>query len=344
VARREPPNRLKRLRVVAGVGVSLALFAYLLRSVDLPELGRQLALTQWWWMVPAVAVGPLGLWARAIRWRYLFPRNSEPPGLVAANMIGYMVNNILPLRAGELVRVYVAARRHSERPHASFGSSLWLTGATVVVERVLDSLTLVLFLAVLVYFIPVPRAFEYAAAVILAVDAVAAAALVTLAVAPDRSRRLLGRLCRRWPALRPRATAVLDMVLRGLEGVRTTAHLGPLVVWTALAWLLPAFGAWAVLRAVHLDLPLLAGWTVLTFVGFGISIPSAPGYLGVWHVAAVLALSMFGVSQATAVGYAILYHASQFVPITLVGWLFLVREHMTLGEATRAPIAKTPAT
>jgi hypothetical protein len=344
VARREPPNRLKGLRVVAGVGVSLALFAYLLASVDLRELGRQLALTQWWWMAPALAVGPLGLWARAMRWRYLFPRNSEPPGLVAANMIGYMVNNILPLRAGELVRVYVAARRLSGRRRASFGSNLWLAGATVIVERVLDSLTLVLFLAVLVFFIPVPRALEYAAALILAIDAVAAGALVWLAVAPDRSRRLLRRLCRRWPALQERVTPVLDMVLRGLEGVRTATHLGPLVVWTALAWLLPAFGAWAVLRAVHLDLPLLAGWTVLTFVGFGISIPSAPGYLGVWHAAAVLALSMFGVGQATAVGYAILYHASQFVPITLVGWLFLVREHMTLGEATRVPTLETPAT
>lgn len=341
MARREAPNLLKRLRVVAGVGVSLALFVYLLRSVDLPELARQLALTQWWWMLPAVAVAPLGLWARALRWRYLFPRDTEPSGLVAANMIGYMVNNVLPLRAGELVRVYVAARRFSGQRDGSLGSSLWLTGATVVVERVLDSLTLVLFLAVLVFLIPVPRAFEYAAVVILAVDAVAAAALVSLAVAPDRARRLMTRLCRRWPTLQERATPVLDTFLRGLEGVRTPAHLGPLLAWTVLAWLLPVLGAWAVLRAVHLDLPLLASWTVLTFVGFGISIPSAPGYLGVWHAAAVLALSMFGVSQPTAVGYAILYHASQFVPITLIGWLFLVREHLTLGEATRAPTVET---
>jgi hypothetical protein len=56
--------------------------------VDLPELGRQLAATQWIWVVPAVAVAPLGLWARARRWRYLFPPGPDPPGLVPANMIG----------------------------------------------------------------------------------------------------------------------------------------------------------------------------------------------------------------------------------------------------------------
>jgi uncharacterized protein (TIRG00374 family) len=279
------------------------LFVYLLRSVDLGELGRQLGRTAWGWVVPAVVVGPLGLWARAIRWRYLFPRGSEPPGLVAANMIGYMANNVLPLRAGELVRVYVAARRIRAQARGSLGASLWLAGTTVIVERVLDSLTLVLLLVGLVFLIPVPRALEYAAALVLAADALAAAALVSLVLAPDRSRRLLSRLCRRRPALEARAVGVLDTFLRGLEGVRTPAHLAPLAVWTVLVWLLPALGAWALLRAVHLELPLVAGWAVLTFVGFGISIPSAPGYIGVWHAAAVLALSMFGVGQATAVGY-----------------------------------------
>jgi len=319
---------------VAGGAVSVGLVVWLLRSVDLPELGRQLAATQWWWVVPAVAVGPLGLWARALRWRYLFPPDSEPPGLVPANMIGYMANNILPLRAGELVRVYVAARHLRAERGMTAEQSLWLAGATVVVERVLDSLSLVLIMAVLVFVIPVPPALEYAAAVILALDAVAAAVLVALAVAPGPTRAVLTRLTRRWPRLARRAERGLDMVLLGLTGIRARAHRLPLAAWTVLIWALGAVGAWSLLRAVHLDLTLIAGWTVLAFVGFGISIPSAPGYVGVWHAAAVLALAIFGVSQAVALGYAVLYHASQFVPITLLGWIFLLREHVSLGEAT----------
>jgi uncharacterized protein (TIRG00374 family) len=301
-----------------------------------------LGATQWWWVVPAVAVAPLGLWVRAIRWRYLFPPGSKPPGLVAANMIGYMANNVLPLRAGEFVRVYVAARRRT-RPGGSFGANAWLAGATLVVERILDSLTLILILAILVFFIPVPLTLQYAAAVVLAVDALAATVLISLVVAPDRARRFVARVSQRWPRVEAPAARVIDLVLRGLEGIRTRAHLGPLAAWTLLAWVLPVLGAWTLFRAVHLELPVLAGWTVLTFVGFGVSIPSAPGYVGVWHAASVLALSMFGVSQATALGYALLYHASQFVPITLLGWLFLMREHVTLGEATRARPEEGPA-
>jgi glycosyltransferase 2 family protein len=327
---------LKHLRLVLGVAISVALFAYLFRSVDLPELGRQLAGTQWGWVIPGVLVGPLGVWVRARRWRYLFPPGQEPAGLVAANMIGYMANNVLPLRAGEFVRIYVASRRMAAQRTGSVTTGMWLAGATILIERVLDSLALVLILGVLILMIPVPPALEYAAAVVLAVDAAAVGALATLALAPDFSRRFLGRFTRRHPALHQRAEQALALIMRGLDGIRAPAHRLPLLGWTVVAWSLSAAGAWAILRAMHLPLPFVAGWTVMTFVGFGISIPSAPGYVGVWHAAAVLALSIFGIAQATALGYALLYHASQFVPITLVGWLFLVREHVSLGEATAA--------
>jgi uncharacterized membrane protein YbhN (UPF0104 family) len=85
-----------------------------------------------------------------------------------------------------------------------------------------------------------------------------------------------------------------------------------------------------------------ASWTVVAFVGLGISVPSAPGYVGVFHAAAVLALAMFGVPTAPAVGYAIVLHACGFIPITLFGWVLLLREHVTLGQAARAPAAVSP--
>ncbi|PYO45316.1 MAG: hypothetical protein DMD84_28890, partial [Candidatus Rokuibacteriota bacterium] len=127
---------------------------------------------------------------------------------------------------------------------------------------------------------------------------------------------------------------------RGLDGIRTPSHLPRLAAWTALVWLLPAAAAWTMLRAVHLDLPFRAGWTVLAFVGVGISVPSAPGYVGVFHAAATAALEVFGVPRSAALAFALLYHASVIVPTTLVGWLFLLREHVSLGEVRRAP---TPA-
>ena len=311
--------------------------------MDLRELGRELARTQWGWALLSAALGPVGLWARARRWGYLFPAGERPPGILPGMMIGYMANNILPLRAGEVVRIYVVARRLRAASGRRASESFWLVAATLGVERVLDSLALLLILGALVLVIPVPAIFQWAAVTLLVVDAVGIALLIALTQNPKAARALILRWARRWPAVARLTGRVFDGALRGLEGVRTRAHLVPLVFWTIVLWLCPAAAAWSMLRAVHLDLPFVAGWTVLAFVGLGIAVPSAPGYVGVWHAAAVLAVTIFGVAPSSAVAYALLYHAGQFVPITLLGWMFLVREHMTLGEATRGTEVSTTA-
>lgn len=318
-----------------GVAISAALFAILFRGVDLHQLAAELRATHWGWALLAAGLGPAGLWARARRWHYLFPPAAHPPGLVPGVMIGYMANNLLPFRAGEVVRVYVVARR--------WGRGFWTTLATLVVERVLDSLVIVLVLAVLVLVVPVPAELRWGAGLLLAIDVVAITGLGTLAAAPARFQRLLAWLVRRWPRLERRLGHVLETFLTGLQGVRAPSHALPLLGWTVLVWVFPALAAWTMLRGVHLDLPFVAGWTVMAFVGLGVSIPSAPGYVGVFHYAAVLALGVFGAPDTKAVGYALLLHASQILPITVVGWVFLLREHVSLGEARRPrPVAPVP--
>jgi uncharacterized protein (TIRG00374 family) len=285
----------------------------------------------------SVVLGIAGLYARALRWQWLFPPGPRPPGIVPATMIGYMANNLLPLRAGEVVRIYTAARRVREAEPLSSTQAFWLVAATVVIERVLDSLALVLILTVLVFLTPVPAPVEWAAGLLLAIDVIGVALLVTMARAPHLGRRLVARLTGRWTRLEQMALSMFDTALRGLDGVRTPAHALRIAAWTPIVWLLPAAAAWAMLRAMHLDLPFMAGWVVLAFVGIGISVPSAPGYLGVFHFAAKLALEIFGVASSTALAYALIYHASAVVPITLLGWLYLLREHVSLGDVRRAP-------
>ena len=304
--------------------------------MDLAELGRQLREVQWGWAAIATALAPAQIWARARRWLYLFPPRSHPAGLVPAIWIGYMANNILPLRAGELVRVYVVVRHWKTPATGGHAHSFWTTLATLIVERALDGFVVVLILALLILAIPVPAYLERAALVLLAVDLAGIAVLLAFVVAPGACERGLARLTGRWPALERRLHRVFQTFVTGLDGVRAPSHLLPLVVWSAIVWVIPALAMWTMLVAMNLHLPWIAGWAVLAFVGLGISIPSAPGYVGVFHFFAALAVGIFGVPQSAAVGYALVLHASQIVPVTLIGWLYLLREHMSLGAATHA--------
>jgi glycosyltransferase 2 family protein len=315
------------LKIVVGLAISLGLIGYLLATIDLSMLAAQLQRTAWGWVALAVILTPVGLWARAVRWRYLFPEDSNPPGLVAATMIGYMVNNVLPLRAGEVARVYVVAHR--------WRRGFWTTLGTVVVERVLDGITVVLLVGVSILVIPVPGYLRWGALIMLVVNLVGIAALMGMAWRPDAMHGLARWVFRHWPRLQTLVTRVFDRFVQGVHGIRTPSHIVPLLLWTVTVWVIPAFGAWTVLRALHLSLPWVAPWVVLAFVGVSVSIPSAPGFIGVFHAAAAVALGMLGVARAEAVGYALILHAVQFIPVTLIGWIFLLREHVTLAEVGR---------
>jgi len=322
------PPRSRTVKIALGVGISAALLVVLLTRVDLTSLGQQLAGTRWGWVAAGGALALLSVWVRARRWRYLFPPGSDVSALGRAAMIGHMVSNVVPFRAGEIVSAYVVARHW---PHG-----FWLVLATVMVERVIDGLILIALLAILIAVAPVPAALAKAAAIFLAFAVAGALALAAVAAAPGACRRVVQALVGRWPSLERRALHALDTFSRGLVGVRAPAHSLPLLAWTAVSCLVGLLTSWAAMFAAGLSLGIVAPLAVMTFVGLGSAVPSAPGGIGVTHAAAVLALVMLGVPEVAALGYAVVLHAMVFVPITLCGWIFLLREHVSLREAGQA--------
>ncbi len=323
-------------KVLVGLAVSGGLLVYLFWDVDVRAIGARLAATRWGFLAASVALNLLGLSTRARRWYYLFPPRSRPSHLFSAVMIGYMGNNLLPLRAGEVLRAYVVARR---------GQRLWTTVATIVVERVLDGLAVGIILAFLLLAVALPRELWWAAAMFVAADLLLLGVLAVMALAPGPCRRLLLSLARRRSALRQRLSDTLDTFNEGLRGVRTIDHVLPILAWSAANWVLWALSAWTGLRAARLELPMMAAWAVLAFVGLGVSLPSSPGFAGIVQAATVLALALFGVPRSEALSFSLLLHAAQFFPVTVWGLILGLVEHVSLAEATRAapgPIPSSP--
>src|SRR5262247_2916824 len=289
-------------------------------------LAARLADTHWGWLVVSVAASLFGFWARAVRWRHLFPSGAHPTHLFNAVMIGYMGNNLLPLRAGELLRVYVVTRR---------GQPFWTTVTTLVVERVLDGIAIGLILALVFFVVPAPREVAWAAETFVGVVLAMVVVLVAIAAAPLTCRTLLHTLTYRWPAIDRRLLPIFDSMSDGLQGLRRPAQLVPTLLWSVLVWAAVIFAVWTCFKAARLDLPMSAALCVLAFLGLGVSLPSSPGFIGVVQAATVLALSLFGVSRVDALSFSLLLHASQFVPVTVWGLLLLVVEHVSLTDARR---------
>jgi len=313
-------------KILLGAAVSGALLVYLFWSVDPREVLARLARTNWAFLALSLLLNLVSVWIRAWRWRYLFPPGSRPSHLFNAVMIGYMANNILPLRAGEVVRVYVASRH---------GPRFWTTVATLVVERVLDGLAVGLMLAGLFLTLPIPRELRWPAVIFLSADLLAMVTLVVIAIAPGGCAAVIRALFHRWAGLERRGLDVLGTMSEGLKGVRARRHLLPIALSSVGIWLVLAVAVWTALHATHLDLPLSASFAVLAFMGLGVSLPSSPGYVGVIQAATVLALALFSVPRADALSFSLIFHAAQYFPVTTYGLVLLLVEQVSLSEARR---------
>lgn len=321
------------LLLAVGLVVSLGLLWYALRDLHLGEVWTALKHARYGWLVPGVAVYFVSVWFRAWRWGFLL-RGSKP---LSANrlfpivVIGYMGNDILPFRLGEVLRAYVLWRKE--------GVNVGATLTTAVVERLFDGLTMVLFVLFGLLFVPMSA---FLSRLVLIASAVFFGALVVflfLAARPNLLRRLArGPIDRLAPTrLRPPLLGFVEGVVAGLEGLQRARDVLVLFGVTLWVWLLETVKYWLVSFAFDLHLPypgiLLMGGAVNLLT----ALPSLPGYIGTFELG-IKVLEGIGAPSAPAGSYVLVLHAILLVPVTLLGLAFMALEGVhwaEVGEAAR---------
>lgn len=322
-----------RIRVVLGFLVT-ALFVYLaVRDVDFAGVGHAFAQAKLIWAVPAALCVLTGYLLRSLRWQALLaPSKRIPFGtLFSTLMLGFAANNVLPARVGEVIRAHQIGRKA--------GISRSLCFSTIIVERVLDGLTLIAFMAVVLALFPIQRdtpelrVVEVASAIIFLG---AALAIAVLLFNESLAMRLAGLVLRRLPAnVSARTMYLVQSVLHGLHALRSGRHLVSVVLLSVVVWSLEASGYFFVLKALEVPLvgtqPVLAAMFLVVFVNLGIMIPSAPGYLGTFQLFAKMALGAFAVEATLGFSVAILAHAIQYFLVTGIGLIVFLRNNVSVG-------------
>jgi hypothetical protein len=275
------------------------------------------------------------LFIRAARWRLLLRPLADLPArrFLAPLSIGFMVNFLLPGRAGEVVRVWLLGRREPVSASAAF--------ATVVVERLFDGLAIICFLAPAPFLLdagdPVLMArIRWAALLLPGAYALILAALYLL----GHHRAALADFLARHPIVqgRPllaRGVSVLERFCEGLGVLRSWRALAGTAAYSLLLWGWAALSNALMMRAIGLELPGYAPFFLLVMQGVGVLIPT-PGFVGPFQYAHVVALGVYGVPQAVALSLALLVHAGLFAAVLAPGFWFAAREHLGLRDLSRA--------
>jgi uncharacterized protein (TIRG00374 family) len=241
-----------------------------------------------------------------------------------------MVNTILPLRAGEAVRALLAAETEDQNKSTTL--------ATVLIEKVLDLGTIALLLALLGLIFPdLPESARYAAYLSGIGLAIAIVGIVFVLAARGVATRMAVGLEKRVPPLASIGVAgLMNAFLDGLAFAQNPITLGWVIFWSIVQWSLSASTVTFALLAVGINGGSwyeLLQMTLLVLVATNLSmaIPSAPGYVGVFHGVFVATLALFGVREDRATAAAVVEHALVFGLFIVVGAYFMAR-----GEAVRA--------
>jgi uncharacterized protein (TIRG00374 family) len=303
-----------------GCAISALAIVLLFQQVPPDKLAEELQRAQPLPLALMVATVVLSLIARAARWRVYFLPDRKVPfrPLLGTLSISYMASTFLPFRAGELVRAVFLGKRESLPLARIVG--------TILLEKLFDFLAIGVMLVLLIVTTPLPAWAAATGSSIATVILVGFGFVVVLAVWRSPTLRMVGSLERLIPfglGERVGLTRAVAQFAAGTDSMRELRLWGPMLGWTLIAWLFSIGTGWAGGRAVGLSLGLPELTFLIVLTSTGQAVPSSPGYVGVYHYLAWLALTTFAVEPTAATAVAVLTHGFSYGTMVASGLLAL---------------------
>ena len=325
-------TRRQQVFVLFGVLISIVFLWLALRNLHpesvLQNIGNAngflLIIAAVWYFSAVVVI--------SMRWGFLLKSIQKIAlnKLIPLVCIGYMGNNVYPFRSGEALRIYLLRRNH-QVPYIK-GTT------TVLIERVFDGLVMLTFILVGVTLTNVgndniQRVATFATPIFM----IALGMFFTLAMRPNLLRKLSNTVEKMLPQ---RLAGVLDKIsediIGGLEGLRTPADLAGTIITSYACWMLEAsvYLLVAIAFGMNADYPLML--VVVGTVNLAGLIPASPGQLGVFEFFVSQVLLGAGIAEDLAGTYALTIHLVIWLPVTLVGFFFLVRQGLNFSAIRKA--------
>jgi uncharacterized protein (TIRG00374 family) len=335
-----------RVRTVLILLLTVGLLWFFLRNADMPLVWAEMRRARPMLLVAAVAITAFTYVLRSLRWQYLLAPLGHTRFAIAfrTTVIGFAATFLLPARAGEVIRPYLLARHE----HLPFTAAF----ATIILERLLDLITVLALFAFFVFTVDPASVTDPVALERVKVGGLIAAAggAVALAVAfvaaghPERLGRWALSIERVLPARIARIVAsFVETFTQGLGVMRQPRRLLVSLALSVPLWISIAAGIWLTSLAFHITFPFVGSFLVMTILVVGVAMPT-PGAVGGFHAAYQIAVqSFFGVPDDRAIGAAIVLHGVSFVPVTLLGLVFMARDGLSLSRAQELATATRTA-
>jgi uncharacterized protein (TIRG00374 family) len=316
-------------KLIIGLLIGLTFLYLAFRKVDFSQMLEAFAATNYWYIILSVGVILFSHWLRAWRWRYLLePIKKVGMGsLFSALIIGYMGNLFLPAHLGEFIRAYVLGRKQQVPASSVF--------ATVVVERIIDAFTLFALMAFTFIVFPFPHWVRTSGYITFAIIVALCIVLILMTKYREQTFSIMEKVTKPVPArITLRINGLLHSFLDGIVPLKKGSHYASVTILSIVIWLCYVYSFqlafYAFGFAKTYSLPWSAALVLLVITTISLMIPSSPGYIGTYHFLCQLSLALFGVPDSPALTFAIVFHGVNFLPILVLGFIFVSWEGITL--------------
>jgi uncharacterized protein (TIRG00374 family) len=315
---------------IAGIVVSVAALAYAVRGVRWGDVWGAIRGAQPALVVLALITVLLTTFAKAVRWRWLLYPEHERLRLrdvLAALLVGQMLNTLVPARAGDLARAYHLGQQGQVSKATVLGS--------VVAEKAMDMVMLAVCALITIPWLYLVPWVEKSTLALAVTAVIALTAVVMIAWFGERLLEKLYPLFRRWP-IGERLAHLGRSGMNGLQAFRSNRASISAWLWSVLAYMLAVSTNYVLFAAMDIQLPAYVGLLLLVVIYLGAAPPSLPGKVGIFHGITVLTLTAFGVSASTALAYGAVLHLLIYVPPTLLGLSVLASQPNRARESSEA--------
>ncbi len=317
-------RKSQRARVALGYLVAAACLVWVFHDIQWSELLQDIRGMNWWWAATAVACDIVSYLCQGVRWQLLLHATGQISiwRTTQAIYAGLFINEILPLRVGELVRIYLVSRWLSTGVAAVLPS--------ILAERFFDATWLTLAVGVSAILVPLPSYLLKAENVLGALVLIAAGlfAYIVLRKHEEPAQVATHRETACGPLHRLRGLA--SKLSGGLRQISRSRSFYESFAVSALILIFQILAFWLVLLAYGLKVSVWVGAVALLVVHLGTAIPGAPSNVGTYQFFCVVGLTMFGVDKTAATGFSVVVFLLLTIPLWAIGSLAFSRTGLTV--------------
>jgi len=314
-------------KLTLGIIIGAVLVYLSIRGIHFQDVADGFKTIRYGYVIAVLAILLVMQALRSWRWGVILSpmEKVDQLSLFSVTSVGFLAIIALPARIGELARPYLIANKSQIGMTAAVG--------TILVERVFDCLTVLFILLFVLFFTPLPPWLVKSGVIFFLITVIIFSVMIFMIIKKEASLTVLNSLFQKLPDKYIRTiNHLFHQFIDGFKIITDLKLLFHVALLSVVIWLVDVIAIYFTFLAFGFTLPVIAAFVVMIILMIGITIPTAPGFVGNWHFSCIVGLSLYGIPKTEAFTFAVIFHVIFIGIVIILGLMFLPFNKFSLSD------------